>query len=244
MISVILNVYKRSYLLEKQIESIKNQSVSIKSENIHIWYNRSDEPQQFPEDEKIKTYICNWNTKFFGRFTIPLFLNTEYIAVFDDDTIPQKNWIKNCLETINTPEYNGILGGSGVILRNKSYRPYYKVGWNGRHSNIAERVDLVGHAWFFRREWSKYLWYEKPYTFDNGEDIMFSFLSQKYGNINTFVPPHPENDISLWSTSYKEGVEFGSDDNASWKMRAHNTIRDEVCIHCINNGWKTVNNIG
>ena len=34
MISVILNVYKRPYTLESQIESILNQSVEIKPENI------------------------------------------------------------------------------------------------------------------------------------------------------------------------------------------------------------------
>jgi glycosyltransferase involved in cell wall biosynthesis len=40
MISVILNVYKRPYTLEKQIESILNQSIEIKPENIHVWYNK------------------------------------------------------------------------------------------------------------------------------------------------------------------------------------------------------------
>ena len=39
MISVILNVYKRPYSLEKQIESILNQSVKVNPENIHVWYN-------------------------------------------------------------------------------------------------------------------------------------------------------------------------------------------------------------
>lgn len=243
MISVILNVYKRSYTLNKQIEAIKNQTVPIKSENIHIWYNRSDVSQYLPEDDNIKTYECNWNTKFFGRFTIPLYLETPYIAILDDDTIPQPEWFQNCLNTISKPEYDGILGGSGVILKSKAYRPSYKIGWNGIHSDNAERVDLVGHAWFFRQEWSKYLWYEKPYSFDNGEDIMFSYLAQKYGKINTFVPPHPENNIKLWSTEHKSGMEIGSDENASWKQSNHNKLRDDICIHCINNGWNTVNNI-
>jgi hypothetical protein len=38
MISVILNVYKRPYTLEAQIKAIKEQSIPIKSENIHVWY--------------------------------------------------------------------------------------------------------------------------------------------------------------------------------------------------------------
>lgn len=242
-ITVILNVYKRPYMLEKQIEAIKNQSISIQSENIHVWYNESGVEQLLPSDDKIKTYECNWNTKFWGRFTIPLLMDTEYIAIFDDDTIPQKDWFKNCIETINNPETNGILGGIGVILDSKGYQPNHKIGWNGIHSNKTERVDLVGHAWFFRQEWSKYIWYEKPYMWDNGEDIMFSFLAQKYGNINTFVPKHPENQTNLWCNDLKIGTEVGNDKNASWLKGPHYNDRNNICVYCINKGWKTVNNI-
>jgi len=242
-ISVILNVYKRPHILEQQILAIKNQSVGILSENIHIWYNLSDVEQFLPMDEKINTYECNWNTKFFGRFTIPLLLRTKYIAIFDDDTIPNKDWFKNCLKTIENPETNGILGGSGVLLKGKGYTPFEKVGWNGQHLSTTARVDLVGHAWFFRQEWSKYIWYEKPVTWDNGEDIMFSYLAQKYGNINTFVPPHPENNKDSWSSDYATGIRVGSDENASWLKGSHIETRNKVCIDCINNGWKTVNNI-
>lgn len=243
MISVILNVYKRQYALEKQIEAIKNQSVSIKSENIHIWYNKSDVAQYFPKNKEIKTYLCNWNTKYWGRFTIPLLLTTPYIALFDDDTIPGKDWLKNCLETIENPETNGILGGSGVILLEKKYVPQNNVGWSSKHLDVTTRVDLVGHAWFFRQEWTKYFWYEKPFTWNNGEDIMFSYLAQKYGNINTFVPPHPENNKNLWSSDFNFGTEIGSDSNASFKLASHYGERDKICEYCINNGWKTVNNI-
>jgi len=243
MISVILNVYKRPYMLEKQIQAIKNQSIPIKSENIHVWYNISDVEQFLPQDEKINTYECSWNTKFWGRYTLPLLMKTPYIAIFDDDIVPQKDWFKNCLDTINKPESNGILGGIGVILHNKGYIPNNKIGWNALHSNKTEQVDLVGHATFFRQEWSKYIWYEPPYTWDNGEDIMFSYLAQKYGGVNTFVPPHPENNKDLWSSDLKIGNEVGMDENASWRIANHLELRNEVCVHCINNGWKVVRNI-
>jgi hypothetical protein len=243
MISVILNVYKRPLMLEKQIQAVLNQSVPIRAENIHVWYNKSDAEQHFPIDPKIKTYACNWNTKFWGRFTVPLLVRTPYVAMFDDDLIPPKNWFKNCLDTIGKPETNGILGGSGVIIQRKAYIPYNKVGWNGEHLNATKRVDLVGHAWFFRQEWIKYLFYEKPYTWENGEDITFSYLAQKYGSINTFTPPHPEEDRSMWCTDYGVAESVGSDINASWRVGNHLDIRNEICVHCINNGWKTVNNI-
>lgn len=243
MISIIFNVYKRPHLLERQIEAIKNQSVPTKSEDIHVWYNKSEISQYYPNDKLINTYTCNWNTKFWGRFTIPLFLKTDYVALFDDDIIPQKNWLKNCLDTIENPNTCGILGGSGVIIKERSYIPFEKVGWNGAHLNTPKQVDLVGHAWFFKQEWAKYIWYEKPSTWNNGEDIMFSFLAQKYGNINTFVPPHPENDMTLWCTDVKSGVENGNDKNASWIKGSHYEERDKICAYCLEHGWKTVNNI-
>ena len=242
MISVILNVYKRPNMLERQIQAIRNQSIPIKSENIHVWYNKSDVPQYLPINKKINTYACNWNTKFWGRFTIPLLLNTKYIAMFDDDIIPQIDWFKNCLDTIEKPETNGILGGSGVVIHKGGYIPNNKFGWNSNHSDRTERVDLVGHAWFYRQEWIKYLWYEKPYTWDNGEDIMFSYLAQKYGGINTFVPPHPENNKNAWSSDFKIGNDIGCDANASWRLANHLETRSEICIYCIKNGWKIVNN--
>jgi len=243
MVSVILNVYKRPDMLEKQIVALRNQSVEIKNEDIHVWYNKSDVQQSFPINKEIKTYVCNWNTKFFGRFMIPFLIKNPYVAMFDDDMIPPKDWIANCIETIEKPEFNGILGGSGVIVQQKAYIPYSKVGWNGLHSDKPERVDLVGHAWFFRQEWIKYLWYEKPVSWDNGEDIMFSFLAQKYGNINTFVPPHPVSNKDLWCTDPNVGQSVGSDMNASWRVGNHLSLRNSIVANCIDNGWETVKNV-
>ena len=242
-ISIVLNVYKRPYMLEEQIQAIKNQSIPISNENIHVWYNKSDAIQNDPIYKIIKTYRCNWNTKFWGRFMIPLILTTQYIALFDDDIIPQKDWLANCINTINKPETNGILGGAGIVLNGMGYMPHQKIGWNGKHFDHAERVDLVGHAWFFRQEWCKYLWYETPPMWNNGEDIMFSYLSQKHGGINTFVPPHPESERNMWCTDYETGMRVGCDENSSWKMGSHYEERDRICRYCISNGWNTVKNI-
>jgi hypothetical protein len=242
-ISVVLNVYKRPHTLEQQISAIKKQSIPIASENIHVWYNKSGIAQNLPTDKNIKTYVCNWNTKFWGRFTIPLFVTTPFVAMFDDDVMPGSDWFKNCLETIENPETNGILGGSGVILKAAKYKPNGKVGWNGINNNETRRVDLVGHAWFFRQEWLKYLWYEKPYTWDNGEDIMFSYLAQKYAGINTFVPPHPPNQTDLWSTWPRFSRKHGDDKNASYRKGTHYGVRDRICKYCVKNGWDTVNKV-
>jgi hypothetical protein len=242
-ISVILNVYKRGYTLEKQIEAIKQQSIGIKSENIHVWYNKVEGVvQPLPKDPEIKTYQCNYNTKFFGRFTIPLLCRTKYIAIFDDDIIPSKDWFSNCLNSMNKLE--GIYGGSGIITNGKTYTPHQKVGWNGLKSDKITEVDLVGHAWFFKQEHTKFMWTEPIPSWDNGEDIFFSYVAQKYG-IKTYVPPHPEGHINLWSNdralASNNGVDWGSDENAHYiKNVNHMDDRNKLVEDMISNGWKTV----
>jgi len=240
LISVVLNVYRRPHTMEEQIKCILNQSVPIKPENIHIWYNKSGKIQPDPQDERINTYRCNWNTKFFGRFTIPLMCRTEYVAIFDDDIFPPSGWFQNCLESMVGNE--GILGGSGVYVSESDRGTYQKVGWNGKKRPNVSRVDFVGHTWFFRQEWAKYMWYEKPYTWDNAEDMTFSYLAQKHGGINTFVPPHPPGKFDIWCTDSGKARHFGRDKNASWKRAGHTKLRSETAKHYIANGWKIVRN--
>ncbi len=240
MISVILNVYKRPYSLESQIEAIKSQSISIKSEDIHVWYNlpSEDAKQVLPKDKKIKTYRCNHNTKFFGRFTIPLMCKTPYIAMFDDDVIPGKKWFENCIATME--KHNGIMGSSGVITNGKTYMPHQKVGWNGLHFDTTKKVDLVGHGWFFRQEWAKFMWQEEPPSWHNGEDMLFSYVAQKNG-INTFVPPHPNEDKELWGNIPGRDHNWGGDKNANFlTVKDHFSVRDQIVIDLKKRGWKTI----
>ena len=239
MISVILNVYKRPYSLEKQIESILNQSVEIKPENIHVWYNHVDGvEQQLPKDSRIKTYQSNWNTKFFGRFMIPLLCDTKYIAILDDDIIMGNDWFKNCVECIEKED--GILGGSGIQVHGKAYRPNTVVGWNGLKTKEPIEVDLVGHAWFFKQEHSKFMWGEKPPSWDNGEDMFFSYMAQK-NMVKTYVPPHDPNNVETWSNVPKRDNDWGYDKNAhSLSANNHIPLRNQIVSKLIDKGWKTV----
>jgi len=252
-ISIILNVYKRPQTLEPQIQAIKNQSIKIKSEDIHVWYNSvefngndriqhlKEYNQEFPRDENIKWYDCSWNTKFYGRFTIPLLIDTEFVCFIDDDILIGKDWISNCLNSFK--EHQGIYGGSEVILQSRDrYYSNIKVGWNGAHFDTSTEVDLVGHSIFLQTEWVKIFWLQEPYTRDNGEDIHLSYSLQKHLGIKTFVPKHPENDKSLWSCDPSFGFDHGNDKNATWlHSKNHNSIRDEIVKNYVSDGWKLVN---
>lgn len=238
MITVILNIYKRPEYLKHQIESINNQT--IKPSEILIWNNKpEDTPQEDLLGLNYKVVQSNHNFKFHGRFALGLLAQTEYVAFFDDDTIPGNRWFQNCIDTIKNG-YDGILGSAGILLQGNRYNPHQKVGWNGLRSENTIEVDLVGHAWFMKKDYLRYLWYEEPISWDNGEDIQLSYQAQKYGNIKTFVPPHPSNDQSLWGSMNETGSKYGDDGKASFKKGDHYHLRNNIVLKSIQNGWKIV----
>lgn len=239
MITVILNCYKRPEYLKEQIQAIENQTV--KPKEIWIWYNAPEDREQIDLKKEFSNYKLiqsNHNYKFHGRFAYGLLAQTKYVAFFDDDTIPGNKWFENCLNTIEQG-YNGILGSSGVVLKGDNYSNNYKVGWgHGINNEIPYEVDLVGHAWFMKKNYLRYLWYEDPISWDNGEDMQLSYQAQKYGNIKTYVPPHPVSNHSLWGSI--KGIKYGSDNNANYKKHNHTPLRNHIVKEQINRGWKLV----
>ena len=235
MITVILNCYKRPEYLQEQIEAIQNQT--IKPQEVMVWYNKPEDSPQYDLSELgVKVVTCNHNFKFHGRFAFGLLAQTEYIAYFDDDTIPGKNWFKNCLGYME--EGNYILGTTGVRLEGSGYDPHKKYGWNGQRNNKLELVDLVGHAWFMRRDTLKHLWQEYPISWENGEDIQLSAFAYMYGNIETAVPPHPEDKPDMWGSI--TGYEKGNDKSAShWKSN-HSPLRNQICNTLSDKGYNRV----
>ena len=245
-ITVILNLYRREEYLEEQIKAIRNQNIQPKE--IWLWINAHEDNKDFDASKYDidKVFRNDYNWKYYGRFAAALLADTKYIAMFDDDTIPAPGWFINCMGCMEGG-YRGILGGAGVKLNSMSYVDHERVGWNGQPPNEdVEEVDLVGHAWFFEREWLKYLWIEKPFTWDNGEDIQFSYCAKRYGGIKTFVPPHSQYTPHLHSSVL--GWQYGTDDKASsngslMSIPLFYQQRDECVKHGIDNGWETVNDI-
>lgn len=238
MVTVILSSYKRPHTLNEQLNAIKNQTV--KPSDILLWHNESGIPFKC-DDPSVKTIVCNHNWKYHGRFTLAYLAKTEYIAVFDDDTIPGNRWFENCINTMKVSP--GILGTAGVYLTGHTYNPWISVGWqpNAVKSVNIQEVDLVGHCWFFKREWIKYFWMEDPISLHNGEDIQFSYSAQKYGKINSYVPPHPVNDHSLWGSLPDTGMRYGADPGTASSLSSPSSFLDDrgvIVRECIARGWK------
>lgn len=239
MISVILNGYKRLDYLKKQIQAIKNQTIS--AQEIIFWQNKDHDNKSIQPnlDDDIIHINSSHNFGVWARFTAALNSKSDYVCVFDDDTIPGKNWFKNCLETIE--KKNGLVGARGVrFASDKEYMVGEEFGWNGPNNEIKE-VDIVGHSWFFRREWLSCYWRELPEidsSFYVGEDMHFSYTLQKYLNLNTYVPPHPVNDKSLWGSIKDYSMLIGTDDNAISFNPQHQKAMSAALRVYIDKGFK------
>jgi hypothetical protein len=236
-ITVILNGYLRPEFLSSQIESIKNQTVTPKE--IMLWQN-TNEGFDTNLTNQLKTAVSNHNFGVWARFAFALNAKTEYICVFDDDTIPGGKWLENCLETIKTHE--GLLGTIGLVYKSShNYLEHHRFGWDNPNEKTV-RVDIVGHCWFFKREWLSAFWREfapKEYQFV-GEDMFFSYAIQKYLGLNTYVPPHPKNDKEMWGSLM--GWQYGNHKPTS-AIPGRISEMNSFYHYLISRGFKIINSV-
>lgn len=241
-ITVILNMFARPEYFHSQVEAIKAQSIPPRE--IWVWSNKSKKPQYDVSPYCERFVASNHNWKFFGRFALALMVQSKYVALFDDDMLPGRCWLENCLNTVGQPQSNGILGGSGVFLPpSGGYGPNERVGWHGPHNDMIQEVDLVGHAWFMEKRFLLPMWREEPFSWDNGEDIHLSYTAQKYEGIRTFVPPHPIDKPELWSSDPVIARARGADKHAHSvaQQKKHDKDRDDIVNHCRAQGWEVIN---
>lgn len=208
-VSIVLNVYKRAEHFEMQIESLLKQSIT--PFEILVWENGNE---RVPDKYRDKVTIARAETNFgvWARFAYALNAKGDYILVLDDDTVPGRRWIENCLNTMLLSP--GLLGTRGLLFATRhSYAGYSEVGVYAPNTTI-QRVDIVGHAWFFKREWLGVFWGEYANRFPedlSGEDIHFSYALQKVMGLNTFVPPHPLDDQEFWGSKPSVARTLGTD---------------------------------
>jgi hypothetical protein len=241
-ITCILTGYKRPQHLSEQIESLRKQT--IKPKEIIIWLN--DPNFKLPEDIDPEIHVVR-STKNFGvwaRFACALLANTKYICIFDDDTIPGPRWLENCYETMK--HFDGLLGTVGVVFKNNGlYDIAYRVGWSDPVNGVS-KVDIVGHSWFFKREWLQYLWSLQPnYDFDEqlvcGEDIGFSCALQKVG-IETFVPPHPQGHEEFFGSIPSKAWNYGTENvGVSMQHGIYDKFSRALNYYVKEHGFKLIN---
>jgi hypothetical protein len=240
-ITAIINIFRRGYTLTEQINAVRNQSIPPKT--IIIWNNGNQQIDlsAYKNDSLFKVFESNYNTGFWARYNISSLSNTEYVCIFDDDTIPGKNWFKNCMDCMQKKE--ALYGTIGVIFQETGkYDVYRRYGWDGHNNGnnvVPKPVDIVGHSWFFKKEWISLLLRDNPQIteyFCVGEDMTFSFMLQKYANIATYVPPHPSNDFTLFGSIPNTAWGYGCDGNSG----SSGTGFDNMLNHCLTSGFRTL----
>ncbi len=111
-ITAILTVYRRPNTIQSLVEAIRAQTAA--APQIWIWANEPpaaviDAIAQAKVDRVVTSSV---NAYFHARFALALTAPTEFVTVFDDDSVPGPRWFENCLATMGrTP---GILGSAGV----------------------------------------------------------------------------------------------------------------------------------
>ena len=218
-VTAIVNVYKRPEMLKVQIEAIMAQSIPPKA--IFVWNNGNKDVDfsEFKTNPLIRIFDNTHNYGVWSRFLIGLLAPTEYICIFDDDTIPGSNWFMNCIESMQRRE--ALYGTIGVVFDStERYKMAVRYGWDNP-MDVEKPVDIVGHSWFFKRDWLSHFVREPPKVYkqiSNGEDVHFSHMLQKYANIPTYVPPHPAGDKSRWGSMPKIAWTVGCDGNSETAM--------------------------
>ncbi|MDD5318603.1 MAG: glycosyltransferase [Candidatus Pacebacteria bacterium] len=237
-VSVILSGYQRPHTLKEQYAAVMNQT--YRPSEVLFWQNGSVKKASFDEEiiSKMKAAKSNYNFGVWARFAFALNCKSKYICIFDDDTIPGKKWLENCIQSYKKKP--GLYGTIGLIYKSKeSYYGAQRIGWDGINNDDIREVDIVGHAWFFEREMLSTYWKELPDLDDFyvGEDMHFSYMLQKYTDLRTYVPPHPINNKELWGSL--KGEKYGGDAVATGSFAV--SIMDNYFKKIVRLGFKIIN---
>lgn len=232
-ITAVLTIYRRPYTLIEQVRAIRNQSVRPAA----VWAFAQE-----PSEETLarlsslhldRVVSCNPNSYFHLRFAVAMTAQTEYVALFDDDTIPGAAWFENCLSTMR--EHPGILGTAGIRVDPSSYAGREVLGWP-TPSESAHEVDYNGHSWFCSPQALRHLFAVPLATGTNGEDIELGARAWRLGNVRSYVPPHPPGEPALWGST--EGRRFGNDAVASYRRGGYMDERFRIIQTEIAAGWR------
>lgn len=245
-ISVVLTAYKKPDALVRQLDAIEKQT--IKPKEVFLFQDGIADNYEISFKENVLSrftdcMICKENFGVWKRFEYAKNIcKSKYVCIFDDDTIPGERWFENCF--LNMQEQEGVYGTVGIIVQDYTKYPdegHTRVGWTNPYKKRAH-VDFVGHSWFIKKEYLEYMFEgtEKYQKFKRaGEDMCLSFKCQQHG-IDTFVPPHPYNDLSLWGSLPKYGNKYGNDPTAISKNSAGCKYMEEAITEMVNDGWKFV----
>src|SRR5487761_789304 len=118
-ITAIITAYRRPGNILPLVHSLR--APTVRAAALWGWANEPNEKMKavLAEVKLDRIVTSSDNARFHGRFALALLARTEYVAIFDDDSLPGPKWFENCLTTMSdTP---GILGTAGIVLGGPGY---------------------------------------------------------------------------------------------------------------------------
>lgn len=220
-ITAIIQSYRRQANIPIIIKALRNQSHP--PSRIIVWNDNDGSGKDLHNLGK-DVEIINTNTNHngnWGAFLFAYLADTKYIAVIDDDYPPAKDWFKFCVE--HQKEHPGVYGRFGVVLTDKSYINrkvlYAKVG-----KLTFNRVDMVGHSYFFPKEAVLPMFSKRPPFWHSNVDLHFSFMARKNG-WNLYVPTVES--VDQLPQDKKIKLPFGDTKRAMFTQQGHIKRRDD-----------------
>lgn len=239
--------FMRPHTMQEQYDALMAQTVQ--DFEIMLWVNvpNAENLSKFPKGimDKCQAVVSNADYGSWGRFVCALNATSEFIQVIDDDTIPGNRWFENCLATMDEVG-NGVLSTRGVVmteLDNQYPLPasYTPVGWCNPNEETL-RVDMGCHSWFFRKDVLRSYFAEMPTYFPQrfGEDTHIAYAAKKHFGINSYVPKHPKNDVSLWGSMHETAVRYGEEACAISMSQESNIGMNKYWNFVKSQGYKTM----
>lgn len=235
-ITVIMTQYKRNYTemqlnLILQQEGVKISQIFIQQNENHVnlsFLNQLIENLHYPHLPPIK-WIHNRdeNFKFYGRFALPLVIDTTYTIILDDDIGHGSRFFAHCLNIVD--KYNAICGHAGEIITPTFAALYFAP------MEVSTRVDYLIQTFVFRTEWIRYFWRESMPTFSQAEDISFSLTLFKNAGITAIIASSPERELGLWGSLPEH--DRGSDQHSTMKKKSSSILRWSITLYWIEAGY-------
>jgi hypothetical protein len=245
-IGVILQSHQRPHTLGLQLRQIAEQT--LQPQQVWVFHNASMvlppdygrvqdcfRPARGAEYKGVIPQVINSgkNLGVWARFSLALELGTDWVAIFDDDTLPGPKWLEHCLATERAIG-DCVLGARGVIFPEGTREPRVYIGQPSSQAiQGPTEVDIVGHCWFFRREWLQYFHGEPRLGYDTcGEDYHLSYAVQKHLRLKTYVPDQtdPETFGTLWP-------DLGADSVALYKRTGEESNKNNAHERYLRAGW-------
>lgn len=236
-VTVILTVWKRDNIKE-QLQSIVNQT----EKPFQIWIIQFENHVNTEWIGKKHPYITlirsNQNFKYFCRFALAQFVQSEFVWILDDDMIPGVHWLTNSFTKCK--DENAIIAGAGRLIPKGDFLPerminvpHYFVGdvtpfMTYNFCKVDTHVDFGCNGWLFKSAWLEAFWQIPPFTLEIAEDIHLSASCKIQLDVPTIVPKQVD---PITSANLK--IIYGRDEFASWTKPGFLESREKVIRYLV-----------